>query len=195
MKATEQLIAEHAAITRMLDILEAACARLETGGILARKDFEQMLEFFIVFADRCHHAKEERCLFPALEESGVPRSNGPIGVMLAEHEQGRRYVRQMVKDLEQWDSPASRERFVSSARGYRNLLLMHIQKENGVLFPLADARLTAKVDDAMLRGFSALEEKEIGSGVHEQFHARIDALSDTYLPNRPALHESEHVAE
>lgn len=51
---------------------------------------EQLLNFFRVFADLCHHGKEEQYLFPALEAAGIPRESGPAGVMLAEHAEGPR---------------------------------------------------------------------------------------------------------
>jgi len=33
-------------------------------------------------------------------KAGIPSEGGPIGVMLAEHEMGRKYVRNMGKDIE-----------------------------------------------------------------------------------------------
>lgn len=54
---------------------------------------EKIHEFLKVFADKCHHAKEEDVLFPEMEKAGVLRKGGPIGVMLAEHAQGREYVK------------------------------------------------------------------------------------------------------
>ncbi len=50
-----------------------------------------------MFADQCHHGKEEDLLFPAMEAAGIPRESGPIGVMLEEHNIGRQYVRGMAE--------------------------------------------------------------------------------------------------
>jgi len=182
MKPTEQLIHEHVAITRMLDILEEACSRLETGGAVAHSDLEEMVEFFIVFADTCHHAKEEKLLFPALEEAGIPREHGPIGVMLAEHDLGRKYIQAMKRALELWASDSAQSDFVSAVREYRNLLLLHIQKENNVLFPLAEAHLSAERQGEILDAFDRLEEEELGTGTHEKFHARLAEFGRSYLP-------------
>ncbi len=182
MKATEQLIHEHVAITRMLDILDEACDRLESGATLPRTDLEEMVEFFVVFADSCHHAKEERHLFPALEEAGVPREHGPIGVMLAEHDLGRKFIRTMKGALEHWQSGTSRTDFITAAREYRRLLLLHIQKENNILFPMADMHLSTEKQEQMLQSFDKLEEEEMGAGTHEKFHARLATLGVNYLP-------------
>jgi hemerythrin-like domain-containing protein len=94
-KPTEELMKEHSAIQLMLEILSEACTRLESGGKVVVTDLKKMLEFLKEFADGCHHAKEERHLFPALERAGIPRERGPIGVMLAEHNLGRSHIRRM----------------------------------------------------------------------------------------------------
>ena len=78
----------------MLNILEQVCQELETVGSLNKEHFDGILEFLRVFVDKCHHGKEEDLLFPALIAGGVPKE-GPIAVMLHEHEMGRRYVKAM----------------------------------------------------------------------------------------------------
>ena len=73
----------------MLKILDKVCARLESKEKVDPEHLEPIVEFFRVFADKCHHGKEEDLLFPEMEKAGVPKEMGPIGVMLAEHQQGR----------------------------------------------------------------------------------------------------------
>ena len=67
-------------------------------------------EFFRLFADQCHHGKEEELLFPLLEQKGIPRTGGPIGVTLHEHEEGRALVRQMGDAVEATKSEPERAR-------------------------------------------------------------------------------------
>ncbi len=52
-------------------------------------------DFITGFADGCHHRKEEGVLFKALQANGMPAGQGPIAVMLSEHEQGRKFTRNM----------------------------------------------------------------------------------------------------
>jgi hemerythrin-like domain-containing protein len=99
MGPLEDLRAEHEGILLMLRILERVCERMVPGGRLDVIHLDQIMELFIVFVDRCHHGKEEEFLFPALEEAGIPREGGPIGVMLKEHAAGRTCVRQMKETL------------------------------------------------------------------------------------------------
>jgi len=100
MKATEELRKEHSAIEVMLGILEEISARLESGAKVDPDHLERILEFIRIFADKCHHGKEEDFLFPAMEKAGIPREGGgPIGCMLSEHDMGRERVKGMTEAL------------------------------------------------------------------------------------------------
>jgi hemerythrin-like domain-containing protein len=70
----------------------------------------------------------------------MPREGGPIGVMLFEHQQGRAFVRQMRESLEAAKSgdQAGLRQVIDGGRGYIDLLRNHIDKENNVLFMMAD---------------------------------------------------------
>ncbi len=142
MKPTEILIKEHDAILVMLNILEKVCLRLDTGESVKETDLENIVEFFKVFADKCHHGKEEDLLFPVLEEYGIPNEGGPIGVMLSEHVTGRDNVKGMnaaIADYKEGKESGSKV-FVRYARNYIALLTDHIDKENNILFKMADMR-------------------------------------------------------
>jgi hemerythrin-like domain-containing protein len=147
--ATQILRDEHRVILHGLRSLEAAAGRLASGQALPAGLWELMLGWLGAFADRTHHAKEEAALFPALVEAGVPEGGGPIGVMLEEHAEGRALLAAMA-------TGTGAER-AASARRYVRLLCDHIDKENGVLFPLADAVLDARGQAELLRAFAAVE--------------------------------------
>jgi len=183
MKATEQLQAEHEGIRLMLRILEAICLKLEAGERVNPGHIEKIIEFFRVFVDRCHHGKEELLLFPAMETAGVPKQGGPLGVMLAEHDIGRGHVRGMAAALERYTSENGQagSQLAALAREYIALLNQHIEKENKVLFPMADAHVPASKQDRLYEEFEKLEEERIGPGVHEEFHKLLDNLSKAYL--------------
>jgi hemerythrin-like domain-containing protein len=58
---------------------------------------------------------------------------------------------------------------------------MHIEKENKVLFPMADVHLTLEVQQGLARDFEKLELEEIGAGKHEEFHQLLHELKGVYL--------------
>jgi len=183
MKATEQLRAEHEGIGVMLRVVDQVCAKLESEGSFNDEQFEKIIEFLKVFVDRCHHGKEEDLLFPAMEKAGVPRNGGPIDQMLFEHQQGRRHVSAMDDALKQYrtGSAGAGSEISAQARSYKALMTQHIDKENSVLFPMADSLLSEEIQETLFVKFEELEEKRIGKGVHERFHTLLDELGKIYL--------------
>ncbi len=185
MYATQQLRDEHDGILVMLSVLEQLARELQHGREVNRTHLEQALDFLRTFADRCHHGKEEDLLFPALREAGLPSEGGPIGVMLHEHTEGRAHIRGMADALARLQAGADgADTFARHALGYVALLRAHIDKENNVLFALAERLLPPEAHTRLAADFDRVESERIGPGVHERYHALIRQLRDTYL--RPA---------
>lgn len=183
MQATDILMSEHRVIERVIASLEAAARRLQAGQTVRPGFFLDAAEFVRGFADGCHHKKEEGVLFAALVTAGLPRETGPVGVMLAEHEQGRVYTRGMREAAAQLQSgvEAARPEVVRNALGYAALLREHIQKEDHILFPMADEMIPAAKHSAILDGFEHVEHEETGAGVHEKYLALAEALERELL--------------
>jgi hemerythrin-like domain-containing protein len=78
------------------------------------------------------------------------------------------------------ESQAAKD-FVRSARDYISLLNQHIDKENMVLFPMAERQLSEATLAELSKGFDRIEEQKIGVGRHEEFHKMIDQLESAYL--------------
>jgi hemerythrin-like domain-containing protein len=167
-KPTEILSDEHRVIERVLSALEKL-TRLPVSGSV--EHWQKALEFFRHFADQCHHFKEEEVLFPAMETHGIPSEGGPIGMMLAEHEEGRAHVKFMSAAVEQFatGSTASEESLLSHARAYLILLREHIQKEDDILFRMADEVITQDEQRQLLRRFEEHEAEAMGAGAHEKY--------------------------
>jgi hemerythrin-like domain-containing protein len=177
MKATEILMEEHRVIERVLAAMEIAAQRLEAKQ-LRPSFFVDAAEFVKGFADGCHHKKEEGVLFPAMLAHGVRDQGGPIGVMMAEHHQGRTYtiaMRKAAQDLEAGDESA-RAIIVENAQRYIALLRQHIVKEDTVLFPMADRVVSPVSQDKLAEDFERVEHEETGAGVHEKYLALAETL-------------------
>ena len=181
--ASSDLVQEHEGILFGLKILEKMASMIESHNATRdssppREDLAGMVDFLKLFADKCHHGKEEGLLFPALEAAGVRRDGGPIGQMLAEHVEGRRLIAAMADALDAGpDLPA----FAAAARRYIDLLRAHIGKENGVLFPLADRALPAAIQSELLEKFEKHELVAMGPGTHERLHGELGRFERKYL--------------
>lgn len=182
MKATQDLKDEHEGVRAMLTILSRVCRQLEATGNLNADHFEGILEFLGVFVDRCHHAKEEELLFPALEAAGVSKDD-LIGTLLHEHEIGRNHVKAMGEAFARYREGgiSSSPDLTPNARDYISLLNDHTEKENNVLFVMADSRLSEEIQDRLFEGFEKIEEERIGIGKHEGLHRLLRKLSGIYL--------------
>lgn len=182
MKPTDVLVEEHNAIKRMLAVTEAVCKRLEGGEAVEPEHLTEIVDFIKGFADRCHHAKEEDLLFPAMEEAGMPRAGGPIAVMLSEHEIGREFVRNMndaASAFKGGDAGAS-ARFVENARNYVALLTDHIGKEDNILYPMGNKVLTPENQEKLAGEFERVEHEVVGHGEHEKYMRVLENLESVY---------------
>jgi hemerythrin-like domain-containing protein len=187
MQATDILMSEHRVIEHVITSLETAAARLERGENVRPGFFLDAADFVKGFADGCHHKKEEGVLFPTLVANGLPQRSGPIAVMLAEHEEGRAYIRRLseaatsLEAVGQAASPsagptAARQAVVANAQGYARLLRAHIAKEDDVLFPMAEEVIPADKQAGVVEEFERVEHEETGEGVHEKYLALADKL-------------------
>lgn len=138
--ATAVLRDEHQLILSVTDVLDRT---LEDAGAASELDFDviaRCISFFRLYADACHHGKEEDLLFPELIEHGMPGDAGPIAVMLSEHAQGRLFVRGMADALT--DAASGEEEaektLRANAENYIDLIRAHIGKEDNILFEIAD---------------------------------------------------------
>jgi hemerythrin-like domain-containing protein len=183
MKATQQLKDEHEGIKLMLNVMETICNDLEKGEELNRDHFEKILDFIKGFADKCHHGKEEDVLFPALVNHGMSKEAGPIAVMLHEHKLGRDYIKSISSafDVLKGGSMHAITNLISDTRSYVELLRNHIEKENNILFMMADKVLNEKEQSIVFDAFEEMEIEKVGAGKHEEYHVLLKELKNIYL--------------
>jgi len=182
--ATQVLRKEHDAILKMLGVTDLVAQKLDRREAVAPETLSGLLEFFRLFADTCHHGKEEDLLFPMLEKKGLPRAGGPIGVMLWEHDKGRALIREMASAAEAYRSgdAASGPRWALAATGYADLLREHIMKENEILFVMAQRMLSDAEQRELAAAFDKVEVEKMGAGTHERLHALMDKLVAEFTP-------------
>lgn len=172
--ATAILRADHDLILRALALLERLADRLGRGEPTDEPARQWLLDFFASFVHGCHYWKEEQHLFPALEHRGLPRPGGLLAAMLADHNEGRRLVHALS------DGPGCVQSDL--IRHYAALLRSHIQKENDVLFPVADEVLDRARQGQLAAAFGAVEAQIVGPGVREGLLADLVRLEGDAPP-------------
>jgi hemerythrin-like domain-containing protein len=162
-------------VLTVLDQLERAVDAAEPGAKVPADIFRDIQEFFVVFVDRCHHAKEEAELFPRLEAHG----SGTLARRLEEeHTLGRQLAAAYGQAVDAYTPGqiTTAARLASAARAYADFLREHIELETRELFPAVEATLTQQ-DDALAEAFERIEVERIGPGTHERLHHMIEGLS------------------
>src|SRR3989304_1953250 len=177
---TEALKEDHRVIERLCRVLGHAAQRLDQGQAVSPSVFRGALAFIRNFADRCHHGKEEDCLFPALEQHGIPRHGGPGGGMLGEHGEGRAVVRGMAGALGEYEKgdKTAATALARNARGYVSLLTDHIPKEDNILYPMGEGVLSPQAKAQLLEKFEALERERLGPGKHQEYINLVGKLEE-----------------
>ena len=158
---TQVMVDEHKLILRMIALVEKNTELLEQGKFRNWQFYLDAVDFIRNYADRFHHAKEEDVLFVELIKNGMPEKQSPIEAMHMEHDQGRAHVR-AIEDAAQkaLDGETGQAAIIAeNAKGYAALLRGHIEKEDDILYPLAERVLPEEVRARMLDAYAQAETK------------------------------------
>jgi len=103
--------------------------------------------------------------------------------MLQEHTLGRGYIEEInigVENCKLGDTCSS-ELIATNLINYVNLLQNHIQKEENILFPMANKTLSEQRQKEIFEQFEKIEEDVVGHGVHERYHELLNQLKFKYI--------------
>lgn len=157
-RPTDILKEEHENVLKKLDSLEQVIGRLNEKEKVAAQLKELASFFEIDFW--VHFDKEEKALFPELEKF-IPRESGPIGVMLIEHDDLRKTNAEIQRAARDYlggsDNLGSRAVLQNHGTHFITVLRDHINKENNILFMMADMHLDAAQRNAVLKLFETIE--------------------------------------
>lgn len=177
--ATQNLENDHVYILKLTDIILAMVDQQST----TTDHFEMVIDLIRNFADGTHHAKEEDFLFPLMGDKGFSAQFGPVAVMLHEHEEGRNFVKAALDAIHEFKggNKSAIQDIYENLSGYAYLLQNHIDKENNILFRMADEVFSMEEQQNLIEQFT---EIEINSNIEfnpENSKQKIDTLAGIYL--------------
>ncbi len=143
---TDILRKEHDQVLRVLDRLDVA---LKDKKMLAMKENITILEKEF---DKHSLNKEEKALFPEIEKF-IPRDGGPTGVMVAEHRQ----LTELIKNFKIGIEAKNLDKLNEVGSSIFSILRPHIDKENNMLFMMADMHLNDKQKKAISEKFRKID--------------------------------------
>jgi hemerythrin-like domain-containing protein len=176
--ASYDLTMEHGSIIFGLNVLEKMAVQTRKTDKADIEDYSRMVEFLKVFADKCHHGKEEDLYFPAVVETGDESDRALVAELLGEHVQGRNFIAQIVESIKgpEADIPS----LLAASTGYITLLHMHIKKETAVLFPIGDKKIPPDIQRQISESYVRFERNVMGEGLHKKFHVLLHELDGKY---------------
>jgi hemerythrin-like domain-containing protein len=168
------LAREHRLIERALDVLKRLCDEARRTRRLDASDARQVIDFLREFADRTHHLKEEKILFPAIASTTFFPGCG----LASEHQLGRERVTRMASVLEGASNGDAEnlQVFVRQARSLIGLLRDHIAKEDDCLANVVHREFSGEDLERLTREFEEIERRETGEGTFERYAAVVAAL-------------------
>lgn len=169
MQPIGPLMHEHRLIERLLRLLEREVQHIESGKKPDSSFIDQAVDFFRIYADRCHHGKEEDILFRELAKKPLSAEEQKVlAELVEEHLQGRSLVQAIHETnltVARCGSPASAEALLPLLRRLIEFYPVHIEKEDKRFFHPIMNYFSRQEMDAMLREFEEFDRKLI----HEKY--------------------------
>ena len=165
---------EHRLIERAPAVLRAEAVKARSGKLDPDR-IDALVEFMRVYADRCHHGKEEDILFAELSRKHLPATlRSILDELVAEHSVSRQNVRRVADANARYrQGDASGLPVMASALDVlASLYPGHIRKEDERFFIPCMDLFTVEERRRMLSSFEEFDRKM----VHETYLRAMDAL-------------------
>jgi hemerythrin-like domain-containing protein len=182
-QVTTELEAEHRVIQKVVSAMAALQHDILEGGKPDLEALRQVVEFMRLYGDGLHHGKEEALLFPALEAMGVSVKGCPIGVLLAEHVQGRTLIARLAEAIDAFDrgDETQSDAIAETLGELVKLYPSHIWKEDFLAFPMSEKILGPAEKAALAAQYVAVNET-MGQVERERLEALAESLMRAHDP-------------
>ena len=175
MMPIDQLMSEHRLIERMIKLMRVELRKIKETNEANPSFISAAVDFLRMYADLCHHGKEEGILFEGLVKKGMSDEHrNMMYELIKEHV----YARKTVSSLEN-----ARESYVKgNTNSLKDILKlinelvelypMHIEKEDKRFFHPCMKYFTEQEQEEMLQKFWDFDRKMI----HEKYQQVVEKL-------------------
>jgi len=162
--STISLRRDHELIEKVIKDMQSTIQLLNDKKQIPESILFPVINFSNFFTDVCHHTKEEKSLFPALEQAVLPTNMGPIAMMLMDHHRSQEIGNEMEKSAKEYLSSGNSKKLITDMQLYVDHITEHLWKENNKLFMMAEARLqhVSKKVDEELHGIEESQLNKLG---------------------------------
>lgn len=172
----EVLVNDHEMIERAMDVLKRELEKLPDD-IPDLFSLKRTIDFLLEFGDRIHNTKEEKWLFPLLVEKGIPE-DGPIRVMLLEHENERLLLDKMASNTDSIPdmTTEAKSEFKTKGMDYLEVRANHIWKENDVLYAMGRKAFSEEDNTSLVEAFNAFSAEIYGPEFETKIASMLNEL-------------------
>lgn len=166
----QELKHDHHVIQQVVAGMSTVAELLDSGKQVDPSVLVDLVQFLRVFADQCHHEKEEQHLFPLLAAKANGSAKRELEFLEREHRSAKQLVGQLAKVAAVYiHHPAAvRYRIIDLLQQLVELYPAHIWKEDFLLFPLAQQSLSTTEQQDLREKFEDVEH-EVGEDVYAGF--------------------------
>ncbi len=169
--ATDILYAEHALISKAIDIAKKAATLIDKNNSIYENVIKQLIDFFRKYADGFHHYKEEEILFPEMNKKNELLADGVVKEMFDNHDE----FRQMLVSIE---NKLNKKQFAQAQQAlekYTEALLDHIAVENDEVFQMAESLFSDDELERMKFRFDDCD-RELGNSYKQELEESLKEL-------------------
>ena len=175
---------EHRSISAILHGMEYLVDRVRTRKAkIDPRVFSAMIYYLDTFSERMHHPKEDRYLFKAMRSRGGEAA-AVVADLEKEHAAGGEALKRLEQSLVRYEEggdkefPAFAEAVAKFVREYRD----HMQKEESVVFPLAQRILSTADWQAIDRAFEENRDPLAAQRESRDFEKLFDRIVNLAPP-------------
>lgn len=182
------LVDDHEMIERAMDVLKKELMKMPDkphDSFVIRR----AVDFLLEFGDRIHNKKEETVLFPLMVKHGIPE-DGPIRVMLMEHESERNLLTKMMTDISGLEKATVEEKEMFKENGieYLEIRANHIWKENDILFNMGRQVFQEKENQYLMEEFDRISTSAYGESAYQKFTQMLEEVEKGSKVRQSLIH-------
>jgi DUF438 domain-containing protein len=182
------LVDDHEMIERAMDVLKKELMKMPDkphDSFVIRR----AVDFLLEFGDRIHNRKEETVLFPLMVKHGIPE-DGPIRVMLMEHESERNLLATMMTDISGLEKATVEEKEMFKQKGieYLEIRANHIWKENDILFNMGRQVFQEKENQYLMEEFDRISTSAYGESAYQKFTQMLEEVEKGSKVRQSLIH-------
>jgi hemerythrin-like domain-containing protein len=169
------LMIEHRLIEKVIALMEKAISRAENLKQIDPDLIQDFTRFIRLYADQCHHGKEEEILFEELKKKNISRGHKIImSHLIEDHKWGRKTTGELVAANEKYrkgDGNVLLE-IITKMKALIEFYPRHIQKEDRQFFiPVMEYFSQEEKNDMLMDGY-ALDSKLL----HEAYAETVSSM-------------------